>query len=257
MIITAFYIFHFLFQHFFLEIDLISNRSFEKNFVDLTGEASVFVLKYEVSNASYKLFLNEIGAKDLFIFDVAKYDSTLFKEKIPLLYETIFHSKYHSHLAYANFPIVNISLEGAKEYCKWLTGYYNHLLRRKYKEVIFRLPKDEEAGLLLNKAGGKHIPDIAEREHKKYFANLAYWADEEKRGRNMPCDGGFYMVNISNYKQHTNGLRSVIGNVAEMTASGNIYGGSYDDIYSEISKKKYIPPDPRVGFRIVMEVINR
>lgn len=51
---------------------------------------------------------------------------------------------YGWHEAYRSYPVVNVSYESALSYCQWLTDKYNHLEKRKYKKVQFKLPSKEE-----------------------------------------------------------------------------------------------------------------
>jgi hypothetical protein len=72
-------------------------------------------------------------------------------------------------------------------------------------------------------------------------------------------DGGFHMLKVDSYIPNALGLYNTFGNVAEMTSTkGVIKGGSWADLFSECTFDKnstYAAPDPRVGFRMMMEII--
>jgi formylglycine-generating enzyme required for sulfatase activity len=73
-------------------------------------------------------------------------------------------------------------------------------------------------------------------------------------------DGGFHTVKSESYAPNPLGIYNTFGNVAEMTnTKGIIKGGSWADLFSECMFDKnvtYAAPDPRVGFRIMMEVVQ-
>lgn len=233
-------------------------KKWYKNFADLTGRDSIFIWKYEISNRDYKMYLDALYRENINEYHRLKPDTTTFESETYWSSQDPFTRNYHSHYAFYDFPVVNIGFEGATKYCEWLTGIYNKMPKRKFDKINFRLPDKKESVILLDMLSVDYISDFEEPGKKKYFANLAYWTGPEKIGRNLPCDGGYYMTDVFKYKQHRSGLYSVIGNVAEMTGSGGVYGGSYDDVFSDIENRgKYSPPDPRIGFRIVMEVLSR
>ncbi len=61
------------------------------------------------------------------------------------------------------------------------------------------------------------------------------------------------------YKANNLGIFDIIGNVSEITQSGLQKGGSWDNYLEECTIDKtqnYELPDPRIGFRVVMEVIE-
>jgi formylglycine-generating enzyme required for sulfatase activity len=92
-----------------------------------------------------------------------------------------------------------------------------------------------------------------------YYANIKLW-DFERDENNYPLDKGFLMMARGSYKPNKLGIFDVIGNVGEMTLDGKIKGESWDNYIEECGIDKvqnYELPDPRVGCRIVMEVIER
>ncbi|MEO6304189.1 MAG: SUMF1/EgtB/PvdO family nonheme iron enzyme, partial [Bacteroidia bacterium] len=84
--------------------------------------------------------IRQSGNKNL--ISVAEIDTLKWKDK--LSYNEPYVHYYHSHPAYYNYPVVNISYEGAKFFCEWLTVQYNAAPKRKFKKVSFRLPSEEE-----------------------------------------------------------------------------------------------------------------
>jgi formylglycine-generating enzyme required for sulfatase activity len=73
-------------------------------------------------------------------------------------------------------------------------------------------------------------------------------------------DGGFFSVPANSYFPNDFGLYCVSGNVAEMVQEfGICKGGSWQD-HPELAqiqaKKTYTQPQPNLGFRVFMEVIE-
>ena len=72
---------------------------------------------------------------------------------------------------------------------------------------------------------------------------------KEEEGLALSCRAGFNGI-----------IYDVIGNVSEMTSDGKQKGGSWDNYPEECTVDKtqsYTLPDPRVGFRVIMEIIEK
>jgi formylglycine-generating enzyme required for sulfatase activity len=78
---------------------------------------SFFMLKTEVSNQQYGEFLNSIEDENL----AEKYSIKTEKWIETLKYGGPMAEHYHIHEAYLNYPVVNVTAEGAEAYCDWLT----------------------------------------------------------------------------------------------------------------------------------------
>tara|TARA_R110002050_G_scaffold147559_4_gene273423 strand:- start:6326 stop:7114 length:789 start_codon:yes stop_codon:yes gene_type:complete len=228
---------------------------------------NLWVAKYEVSNEDYKEFLGDWlkkhGREET---QKLKPDSAQWRTKLAKSHNEPMFEKYHNHPAYNNYPVVNISEDAAESYCKWLTEKYNSSKKREFKKVIFRLPTEKEWQSFSSPLIGNRLP---------WYGNFPYLSNENGQ---MDCmltnikmidytsgkfhhaaDGGFYTTKIGVYKSNNLGLFDIIGNAAEMTGDAKIKGGSWDntleECYIDLSQN-YSAPDPRVGFRLVMEVIE-
>lgn len=222
---------------------------------------------YEVTNGEYGQFLENL--KNNNHLDEHKKHSVKedqWVNKLNTGFNSAMADKYFTHPAYAKYPVVNISLESAKAYCVWKTEVYHNDPKREYKKVLFRLPTETEWQELAAPVLGNSLPWRGTDPYK-----------EDKKGRlfsrtnikvknysdnsyNYIFDGGFYPVHIGDYDPNQNGLYDVIGNVAEMTADGTLKGGSWDNEISECAidkKQTWTTPDPRAGFRMVMEIIEK
>lgn len=115
----------------------------------------LFASKFETTNKEYQVFLNSVQSKstpekfESIKVHVENWNPAGKKTMEPMV------KTYYQHPAYADYPLVNVSHEGALAYCEWLTTVYNNRPNRKYKKVKFRLPT--EAEWIEAARGGKQI----------------------------------------------------------------------------------------------------
>jgi len=236
-------------------------KTLEKNMIPVKG--TIYLDKYEVTNGDYNKFLNNLklsGQTEL--YQLALYDSTQWtKGKFA---EASFNDPmmnlYHWHPAYENYPAVCISYEGAKAYCEWLTKQYNLQRKRTYTQVVFRLPTELEWKTAAGSGDPKAITpfpnnDIKAGDNKHYLGNIRVSKDR------FFDDGGFHQVNVKSYDPNKMGFFNTLGNVSEMTnTKGTALGGSWYNLFEECTFDKtqtYSNPDPGIGFRVVMEIIEK
>jgi len=269
------------------EIDF---KKLEASFVALN--TAEHIGKFEVTNGEYNLFLknlkqsknyelyykfliDSVGWERTFDYAPVTWGETIGKNQGPLpkSYHTPMTNLYGWHPAYSNYPVVNIPYEGAVEYCKWLTIQYNQQ-HPEGKYVSFRLPTEQEwryaAGSKNEKArspfpndsiiscdppitGKKKLKNETNAIKKcKYLGNI-------KTDLGLQMDGGFHTSSVTSYLPNGLGIYNTFGNVSEMTSTKDVIkGGSWADLFSECTFDKnatYSAPDPRVGFRIMMEVV--
>ena len=132
-------------------------RDVEKDLRPIRG--NLYAMETEVTNAQYNLFLasleeqnkNELRKKSA--YDLSGYDQatqTFFKT-----YVSQFRARNQTkdsvkvpHIGphqWIDYPAVNVSHDGAQQYCIWLTEMYNGSTgKKKYKKVKFRLPTLQE-----------------------------------------------------------------------------------------------------------------
>lgn len=215
-----------------------------------------------------KLFINQLaeeyGRQKI---DKLLPDSTLWTELFDYSYSEPHKNMYHWHPSYDNYPVVNISKTAMERYCTWLTEKYHANNKREFQEVVFRLPTEKEWMLFSSPLPGHKLPWYGdypyivdkEGEVSRMLANIKVM-DYAVDKYDYTKDGALMSCAVGAYKPNHLGIYDVIGNVAELTSDNKIKGGSWDNTLLEclIDKtQEYTAPEPRVGFRIVMEVIEK
>lgn len=249
----------------------------------------------EVSNLEYRTFLFDLlisGKKTDFL--KAKPDQGQWNKKFGKDgYFDPMKKMYFSHPAYNDYPVVNISREGAEMYCIWLSVAVNEALREKGKPVMndLRLPSDYEwACAASNKANQvRYANGTAQLRSSKglYLQNFngdtyansrydsihdVYMFHKTEDGKGPIIDGGFFTTVTGAYTPNLYGIYDLAGNVSEMVYlwDGNsnkargfgTKGGSWcsPDYFLEIDARQEFrhpeKPSPLVGFRPVMTAMS-
>ncbi len=239
---------------------LLDVKTIEKNM--LPFKEHLYMSRYETSNEEYKKFLENLKRSKKFeLYKAAVYDTNGWLRPNKALKTKkegeLWIKSYYSHVAFNKFPVVSVPHEGAIAYCEWLTQQYNSQRKRKYTQVVFRLPTEQEwklaAGSGNENAKTPFPNDNIQNADKCYLANIR---PEEFA---PSADGLDFMGKIDNYLPNKIGLYNMFGNVAEMIdKKGIAKGGSWYNTFDESTFDKqqiYTLPEPGIGFRIVMEVI--
>lgn len=234
----------------------------------ITFDKNLFVSKYELTNQDYNTFLNEIKqSNQTEIISICAPDSALWSTISSYSFRDPFVNHYHSHPSYNKYPAVNISKEAIDLYCSWLAEKYNTSKKKKYKKVKVRLPSEIEWKRVSSPLPGHNLPwfgsfpyilDSKKKESLCFLANLKV-KDFTTGEYNYVWDGGYISTPVGKYPANRLGLFDIIGNVAEYTSDGKVKGGSWDNSLEESTIEKvqnFKTPDPRVGFRLVIEIIE-
>lgn len=179
---------------------------------------------------------------------------------------------YHTHPAYREYPVVNITHEAATLYCAWLTEKLNALPKPLGVKVTVRLPLHAEyirAGV--GDKLGECYPwgdEYLKNTKGEYLANFPVILNSQiTRGENgewkiLPrikgdrtMNADYFAPSIS-YWPSENGMYNLSGNAAEMiNTPGVAVGGSFLDFGYDVrlqSTKKYEGSAVDVGFRVVV-----
>jgi sulfatase modifying factor 1 len=207
-----------------------------------------YMYETEITNKQYYEFLTSLR-KDKRFADarVAAIDSSQWLEA--LSFENTYMEDYHLTAEFAEYPVVNISYEGALLFCGWLEERIN----KRIEGAEVRLPTYTE--WVHAARGGKqdaiypwdNIGMKGKKEHE--FCNY-----------NSPDDGTCLATNYAkSYYPNAYGLYNMSGNVAEMLHErGWTKGGSWDSpatemkIDAEDTYAGFSGPSPYIGFRPVV-----
>lgn len=239
----------------------------------LTSLQSFVIQRTEVTNLEYRTFLFDLliqNRKEEFLN--AKPDQTQWSKinGLTTLAVDPMEQNYFSHPAYNEYPVVNISREGAEMYCKWLSQELWKVLAA--EDVIkfndMRLPGRVEWVYAASSTGldypypwkGQFL-----RDRKGLF--LANYKPFEN---SYMDDGGFFSLKVDSYSPNSLGLYNMSGNVSEMvynsTNSREEPGTAGGGWMSNAEEIKILGPDPyhgitvphpNIGFRVVMTISNK
>ncbi|CAG5081794.1 formylglycine-generating enzyme family protein [Parvicella tangerina] len=235
---------------------LLNTKDIEKSM--LLFDDNLYASETEVTNLQYRMFLTNLKkSRNMELYNKCLYDSSKWVTALDNYTEPI-RDNYHWHPAYDEYPVVNISYEAANEYCNWLTQQYNTQRKRKYTQVLFRLPTEPEWRHLA--ASGKPANNTCFKDDQITNEKGCYLTNIKTGENDFQADGGFFPVNTYSYLPNEMGFYCTMGNVAEMISKKGIAkGGSWAHTFenSTFNKtQKYEGPDPRIGFRVIMEIIQ-
>lgn len=247
----------------------------------LSGEEGFYMARFETTVKDYRAFYMSTGeeAPDHSpSMEVWNFREGWDQSKIEY---------YYKHPGFDHYPIVGVSLANAEAFAKWLTEEYNQLPKREFKEVLFRLPTEEEWELAAR--GGNDIAPFPwggpyiRNSKGEMLANIlrvseASIINEVKEDGTMEfrfAEGEIDKVQptsltspVNGYLENPFGLYNMSGNVSEMTTTAYVpgknttaaKGGSYlqTPYWAMISsRQEFSKPTAYTGFRLVMVVIEK
>ncbi|GAB5527740.1 MAG: hypothetical protein Roseis2KO_56120 [Roseivirga sp.] len=259
--------------------DIFSSKAIENRMVKVS--TYLYANKYETSNAEYREFLDWIKENNKDLLDEARIHEEGWSKVMGLAYT----GNYSDHERFDNYPVVNVTYEGALAFCAWLTDRYNQSKKKKFNEVKFRLPtKEEWVSMALNGGheaqyypwGGPYLKNKQGHYLANFFrignqdvkldindqtrSSVALEPQLDKDGNTR--GGMVFTTSVDSYMATGAGLHNLSGNAAEMLAEkGKTKGGSWGSsgyylrIHAEDEFEGF-DYSPYVGFRYMMEVIE-
>lgn len=269
----------------------MSNNKVREKMVSVN---SFYMCNHVVTNNEYHIFLNEIKILDTGLYRKMCPDTLIWRNKLAFMEDMVKY--YFSHPAYANYPVVGVSHEQAEYYCKWLTERYMKEPKRKYKNVVFKLPNVYQwdwaalGGLGLSPFpwGSMYLTNSTKKYRGQRMANYMHVAEQAIKRENDTCTNNYGKLVIANngegdymgitgglndaaditspvlsYWPNNYGLYNMAGNVEEYVAEvGITKGGGWADpaYYLQIwVEKPYLNAQSvssETGFRVIMEIIK-
>lgn len=261
----------------------ISHKEVEDNFQLLPYNLNLYAGVTEVTNEVYELFLTDLlKRKEFDQLQKHKIYKTDWRSYLPTKFQNLPEDRLYANGSPNDpeAPIQNISYESAVAFCNWLTAIYNNIehKKKKFKRVRFRLPTENEwmlaASMLSPSVDTTFVFD--EYQHKYswggayarnskgcFLANFNTSNETPREGKvagSPALDGAFFSLRVDAYFPNNYGLFNTIGNVAEMVQEkGKAKGGSWfhSAAVSTIQNvQTYSEPQPYIGFRVFMEVLE-
>jgi formylglycine-generating enzyme required for sulfatase activity len=227
----------------------------------------------EVTNFEYRTFLFDLliqGRNQEFL--KAKPDQTQWKNKEGLPFQP-FTDYYFSHPAYNDYPVVNVSREGAELYCLWLSKevskYVGDEKQGQFNDV--RIPLRVEWVKAASNEG-KQLPypwvGPYTRNSKGLIQANFIWGQYDPvldsiNKKNNTTSNSDILAPSKSFWPSELGLYNMSGNAAEMVyedvnrVEPGTAGGSWQNnaeeikIYAPDPNKEVIDPRPTIGFRVV------
>lgn len=242
---------------------------------DTLSVQSFFIQIHEVTNAQYRTFLEEAKSElEQKQWAAAQVDEDAWSKVMSS--DGSMSKMYFTHAAFENYPVVNITYEGALLYCQWLEKKINEKMPLEGK-VEVRLPEKAEfirAGAVdhLNRSytwGGQFMRNT-EGKFLCNFARIPQSAiTQNDKGepikvstqtKDYSGDEYFLTAKVPSYYPNELGIYNLNGNVAEMLAEkGRAAGGSWNSYGYDVrlqSVMQFDGPSPQVGFRPVFTYVK-
>jgi formylglycine-generating enzyme required for sulfatase activity len=176
---------------------------------------------------------------------------------------------YLIHPAHNNRPILNISIDGAEAFCKWL---FEETKKSDFKNrtaslKAIRIPTYEEwMFLATNKGALDNGKTVIELQRKIDADSTIDFCDNFSSGRNPDKsirDKFIFTGPVISCTPSESGLYNILGNAAEMVkyqdGEYGSKGGSWSssaldlDFYAKDDSKGDVQPNAEIGFRFVLE----
>lgn len=253
--------------------------STESIYGDVVSVQGFYMQNMEVTNNTYRIFLNDLIIQDRFddylkaVPDTAKWmiNNKPFMEPM--------RKNYFWHPAYDEFPVVNVSREGAKMYCIWLTQAVNEKIKtsnsKEKAEALLindiRIPAEEEWIIAARGGKGDYIYPWTYRTGRNdlqnskgcYLCNFSIINYPDSLKNKAECSNDklknaitsagtysndfYFTCKVNSYNPNDYGLFCICGNVSEMvwqykTKNPGAKGGSWNSDAEQVK----ISADPEL-----------
>jgi formylglycine-generating enzyme required for sulfatase activity len=227
---------------------------------DSLSVQSFYISKTEVTNGEYKAFLIDLKASNnLKDYAIALPDTS--KWQTNSTFFSAFKDYYFSHPSYRDYPVVNVSYEGAQLYCAWFSKKFNASSKEKFND--FRLPTREEfiracRGDDFFAAYAWNHPYVRDKKENILCNHLHY--PDSKIAASL-SDNSDVLAPAKSYWPNKFGIYNLNGNAAEMIhIKGKAVGGSWKHEAKDVQNEsvfEFKEASPNVGFRMVSTFLKK
>ena len=240
------------------EADRISLRSF-------------YISKYEVSNLQYRRFFSETAPgltreeQEKINCDTSGWNSQLYCAG------AAYQTSYYRLPAFNNYPVVNISYEGASKYCEWL----QRIMQKNNPGFIVEVKLPSKEQWVYAAMGGRSQAMFPwnhwyfrnkKGEYLCNFRKVADYAITRNRKTGLPdvheaTGNTDFQMPVNSFSPNDYGLYNMCGNVAEMINQKSIcMGGSWNDYGGDVNttaEARYEKSNATTGFRPIIIVTEK
>jgi sulfatase modifying factor 1 len=232
-----------------------------------------YTSRYEITNASYRQFYNEVAGslsreeREAIACDTAAWTRSF-------AYGGQMEKYYFNNKDYNHYPVVNISYEGAVGYCSWLQQKIQ--LANPGFMIEVKLPSRDQwiwaamgnrsqamfpwANYYLHNHKGEPLCNYRKVNEFAIYRNRKTGRTEVADSMGLVQTPPFTMP-VKSFTPNDFGLYNMCGNAAEMIAEKGIcVGGSWNDYGGDIqirAASAYEGPVPTVGFRPIILVTEK
>ena len=253
----------------------VTARELDKNIIKVDG--TICAAKFETTNGEYRRFL--LAMKALHPDSAAPYAVDTAAWRDLGTYQETMVMYYYQNPSFDDYPVVNVSHEGARAFCRWLTDTYNSDPKRKHAKIEFFLPDTTQwmqaarggrseamfpwASYYLRDKEGRYLCNMKRVNELNVYRDSTgkvFYAGGDSPFAGSLNDRAFYTANVRSFYPNPFGLFNMSGNVAEMVAEKNISkGGSWNSYAYEVmigTNWRYRGPNPETGFRVFGRILE-
>lgn len=246
---------------------------------DTMSVQSFYMSETEITNIQYQEFLYSLSkSEESEKLNNARVDSSQWQHVFKSISGSNYREHYHKHPAYNNYPVVNVTKEGAELFCDWLSSKYDSLSNGQLK-LKFRIPTRAEwmrgargdnhfytyswGGPFLRNSKGTVIANFVRLGERNVSRNKETGKFEVVLTPPIPLtslNSPDVTAPAKSYWPNDFGFYNMNGNVSEMISDGDFaVGGDWQapgyDIRNE-SIKDFKEANPTVGFRVVASYVK-
>lgn len=239
-----------------------------------------FISSTEITNNNWKEFLMYLKQEGrIEEYNENLLDTTVWQQKITNVEPFIKY--YYQHNAYADYPVVGMTLKQAKAYAEWLTQIWamNDKVKKSGVEITFSVPTKKQwiraargewqthypwNGQNMRDPRGSFLANFKTIDERYITKTTINGGDKDTYGVRFYDDSTKKEMTIiapsKSYFPNQFGLYNMSGNVAELVSDDTVaMGGSWYDTGYDVrveSEQPATQPRSTIGFRVVAVIVK-